>query len=547
MAKKLITFLGTTGYKSTIYYFQDEDKEEKNYEKDSTRFVQVPLCKRLGQGTEVIVFCTKEAEENNYLTDDAADGLYDVLNNNGFKAEKRIIKSGKDENELWENFCTIFSEFNKNDEIYVDVTYSLRSIPIIFMSLLSYSRVVNNINVKNIYYGAYDIGENIEDEHGKYKKVLIFDLSFFNVIQEWSGSIESFLKTGNAIDLYNVIDSSKAQIISENNKQQLALVTSISKLLRNYSKDLLTCRGKSILKDGKKLKESLISLKNSSPLNINQFMPLANIINRIYEKVGNFNGNPVNDSIEAVKSCRDFGLIQQAFTLFNDTLITYCAVKKNLDYKSKEEREKARKIITSHRIGNELQSVKELYDKVKSYRNDLDHSGFWSEPKDYRKFKNALDYLLNEFDNIVKKKDKCDNPITENQNLKRNAAVILSHKLLNNQVEELKLKWNVESIIYMPADIQQKWSNINPEIEFYDEDGLTSQIKKFISENTNENDLVIVQGEWGMTFTVVNMCFNLNRIPIYATTKRINKETINDGQVTVKKIFSHVRFRQYIL
>ncbi len=128
----------------------------------------------------------------------------------------------------------------------------------------------------------------------------------------------------------------------------------------------------------------------------------------------------------------------------------------------------------------------------------------------------------------------------------KNAIVLLSHNLLEHQIEELERKWNVGNIIYLPEELQKRWSNVDPELEFYNKDSLINDINKFIENNSYKEDIIIVQGEAGVTFSVVNLCFELGRKPIYATTKRVSQEVKVNGQVIIKRIFKHVRFREYL-
>ena len=62
----------------------------------------------------------------------------------------------------------------------------------------------------------------------------------------------------------------------------------------------------------------------------------------------------------------------------------------------------------------------------------------------------------------------------------KNAIVLLSHNLLEHQIEELERKWNVGNIIYLPEELQKRWSNVDPELEFYNKDSLID-IKRIIN------------------------------------------------------------------
>lgn len=564
MSKKLFTFLGITNYEPMIYYFSEDNICEKNYDNLKTSYIQLSLCKKLGCDTELIVFLTPEAREANWISKDSKEGLEEILRKERINAKAVNIVNGENTDELWNNFNIIFGEFKKDDEVYVDITYSLRSIPIIFMSLLSYARAVKNINIKGIYYGAFDVGKPIKLGGEDSKLVPIFDLTFFNIVQDWSKGAEEFLTTGNSKLLSAEILKAKNSVSeifktgTAEEKNEAKIMEAISKSLKAYSEDLLTCRGKNIATDCKKLKDELNKIKE---ITIFDFTPFSKIINQLIDKVKPYNGEVINDSIYAIEQCREFGLLQQAYTMLRETIVTFVTIQIGLDYNYTVKREMAEHIINDFvhsensnyilsEIEKELKSkcdekvmkrIAEIYRNIGGIRNDLDHGGFSDNATSYLKFQKNLGHYIKQFKEIV---DNSYKPKKE-ENLSKTVVSILSHELLNSQVDELKDTWNVEKIITIPEKLKSAWSRINPNDDLDDDFNLVYKLKTFILENTNQEDYVIVQGEWGMTFTVVNMCFELNRVPIYATTERKTKETIKDGQVHSEKIFEHIRFRKY--
>lgn len=564
MSKKLFTFLGTTDYRPTVYYFNEDSVGEENYEKLKTRYVQLSLWKELGCDTELIVCLTPEARDKNWVPTNGKEGLKELLIKEGINSKVVEIFKGENTDELWQNFDIIFNEFEEDDEVYVDITYSLRSIPIIFMSLLSYAYTVKKINIKGIYYGAFDVGKPIKLDGEDSKLVPIFDLTFFNIIQDWSKGAEAFLTTGNSKLLSAEIRKAKNSVSeifktgTAEEKNEAKIMEAISKSLKAYSEDLLTCRGKNIATDCKKLKDELNKIKE---ITISDFTPFSKIIDQLIDKVKPYNGEVINDSIYAIEQCRDFGLLQQAYTMLRETIVTFVTIQIGLDYNYTVKREMAEHIIndfvhgensnyTLSEIEKELKSkcdekvmkrIAEIYRNIGGIRNDLDHGGFSNNATSYLKFEKRLGDFVDQFKEIV---DNSYEPKKE-ENLSKTVVSILSHELLNSQVDELKSTWNVEKIITLPEKLKSAWSNVNPNDDLEDDFNLVYKLKTFILENTNQEDYVIVQGEWGMTFTIVNMCFELNRVPIYATTQRKTKETVKDGQVHSEKVFEHIRFRKY--
>ena len=70
-------------------------------------------------------------------------------------------------------------------------------------------------------------------------------------------------------------------------------------------------------------------------------------------------------------------------------------------------------------------------------------------------------------------------------------------------------------------------------------------IKNWLATNAKSDDIVLVQGDFGATFMIVDYCLDNNLIPIYATTKRNVEETILNENIISKRKFSHVLFRLY--
>ncbi len=125
-----------------------------------------------------------------------------------------------------------------------------------------------------------------------------------------------------------------------------------------------------------------------------------------------------------------------------------------------------------------------------------------------------------------------------------NLLVIMSHSLSDTQMEEAKEVLKVNCIKTLPSPLQQIWSNIDPEGELPID--VLEPIKDWILKESEKKDYVLVQGEFGATFYIVDYCFNVDRIPIYATTKREVEEKVEGDKTITYRTFKHVNFRRYI-
>lgn len=126
--------------------------------------------------------------------------------------------------------------------------------------------------------------------------------------------------------------------------------------------------------------------------------------------------------------------------------------------------------------------------------------------------------------------------------MERKALLLFSHQLTENQEKELVENFKVKKIVSLSSELQEMWSNVSIK-ENYKEN--MEKIKKYIEENFNENDVMLVQGNWGYTYNIVKWSIEKKLVPVYSYTER-NVEEIKDGE-NVKKIsyFKHVKFIEY--
>lgn len=127
--------------------------------------------------------------------------------------------------------------------------------------------------------------------------------------------------------------------------------------------------------------------------------------------------------------------------------------------------------------------------------------------------------------------------------MERKALLLFSHQLTENQEKELVENFKVKKIVSLSSELQEMWSNVSIK-ENYKEN--LEKIKKYIEENFNENDVILVQGNWGYTYNIVKWSIKKKLVPVYSYTER-NVEEIKDGE-NVKKIsyFKHVKFIEYV-
>ena len=126
--------------------------------------------------------------------------------------------------------------------------------------------------------------------------------------------------------------------------------------------------------------------------------------------------------------------------------------------------------------------------------------------------------------------------------MKHKVIVFLSHDLDEIQKKELKERYEVEEIIFLPENLQQIWSNVYCD-ENYEKD--LEKLKIFMNNNLEENDCIIAQGNWGYVYTLVTEAKKKNYIPLYGFSYRDGEDKIGDGEKIRISKFKHVKFMEY--
>lgn len=125
--------------------------------------------------------------------------------------------------------------------------------------------------------------------------------------------------------------------------------------------------------------------------------------------------------------------------------------------------------------------------------------------------------------------------------MSKKMILLLSHKLSEEQIQDAKINWGVEEFITLPNELQKLWSNFDAEAEKLD----LEAFKEFVKNEVKSGDVVLIQGDFGATFTMVKFALELGLVPVYATTNRKVIEVQVNSEIVKKSMFKHRRFREY--
>jgi CRISPR-associated Csx2 family protein len=439
MARKvLISFLGKNKYDLSKYYFDNDRNDISEPVCYVQEFILRRFCNDWAESDYAFFVTTKDTIENNWLNRAAGSfGKPEIEENKGLKSvveqlrNENIIKlqydnikieDGDDAGQIWQIFSQIEKKLlevtNENEEveIYMDVTYSFRYLPMIGIILLSYLSVFRNLKVQKILYGNYEKGKIDNNESP------VIDLTSFVELQNWAKISDEFVNLGES-----------------NNFSKVNQHTELSQKLNDLVAAIRTSRGGDLIFnfDFDKLKTLINQAKNEKSA---QQQQLANVLNKIEDSIKNFNKEDIKNGFNAVEWCIKYKLVPQGYTLLQETIITwllsqFLSTDKLLDYNFRkltvyplngipkyetdqngnfilDENGKKKKNWKSNvsliqEMTNKVASMPEIVPLYKrltgnhGLRNDINHGGFKENAASPEQLTKELEKIYKEFKTLI--------------------------------------------------------------------------------------------------------------------------------------------------
>jgi hypothetical protein len=199
--KVLIGAIGLGRYVGTTYGFEDGTTKDADY------FLYA-ITQHI-KPDHLIVVATDKAKEPD-LKNNKPSPLAEL---NEWIALENVpttvidIPNGKDRNEAWgifnaivEKYDAMFPKGSAQPEVYMDVTNGLRSIPILMLSIARYLQRSRQIDLRGIFYGAFDAVERSENVKP------VYQVDSFMTVLDWASAVDTFLTTGNSVHLAEMLE-----------------------------------------------------------------------------------------------------------------------------------------------------------------------------------------------------------------------------------------------------------------------------------------------------------------------------------------------------
>lgn len=429
MRNVYLSFLGANPYLECHYCLADQPLSD-----EPTRFIQEATvrycCTEWSASDRVFIFTTRKACRKNWMDNghgDGKDGLDTRLNALGLNAKiiRTDIPDGHSETEIWQIFDVVFNTMQAGDRIVFDITHAFRSIPMLAIVVLNYAKILKDIRITGIYYGAFEQLGELQDVKRlplEARKPPVLDLTALDQLLDWSFAVERFQGAGDAAAVSALANSAVAPVMRASRGQHpdASAIRQVAKALEAFTKTLSTCRGPEISTASAKLKQVL-----NHGADADLVKPFYPLFEKIRDQLLPFGYGAVKDGLQAARWCLNHNLIQQGYTILLETLISYVVTgcereavdiyarnvasqalrinsqsipEKDWRTPAADDRDLTRRFIEFIRRQADL---KKVYSTLNIYRNDINHAGYQPNPIRWENFEKNLQKLIDSAELII--------------------------------------------------------------------------------------------------------------------------------------------------
>lgn len=291
---KAISFLGIANYQYTNYTLNTQTAA-------THKFFGATLTEFLPEIDEIYIVMTKEARAKHWDSTEA-DNLQKTLAKQTIIATPIDIKSGQNEAELWEIFGEIIKKIEPDDRIIFDITNAFRSQPVLVLIMAAFLKVVRNVEIKALIYGAFEAKKAIVLPNGESKfasgdpatESPVFDLTPFLTLLDWTTATNTFIQTGRAEQLTKLAQSFENQAVKDFAEQ-----------MQTLSQELLTTRPVGVIQAASGFEQALAQVETAVQENP-AMQPYQQLLERIKDEYSPFAivKQPLADLTEAYRQAR---------------------------------------------------------------------------------------------------------------------------------------------------------------------------------------------------------------------------------------------------
>jgi len=404
---KAISFLGFNkrGYQETTYLNTIASGEYK------TKFIQEALVEFYKPKTLYVLLTDTAATK---FPDNETESSWTVLQNKlAGKVDLQPIidvPEGHSTSDIWKLFEMLTNCLQEGDSVLFDITNGFRSLPVVALIAVSYLRVVRQVEIKGLIYGAFDAKNNDN-------KTPIFDLLPIVSLLDWTTATDQFIKTGNGEALANLLENSDPT--SKN----------LAASIEGIAQGLQLLRPMDVIREAAILPERIA---DAEPIISQTVPPFTALLKRVERDYGNFGLAKPTDyqnfpqasllrQLEIVEWYLAKGQIVQALSIAREWLPSLLCYHFTLDPLHKPNRDEMELLLNyqSNNRGKKPKYLEQWYSLPKettdqltdlwrdrlnlaNLRNDVLHAGFRKNPKNAEDILAQTKVIIQELQSISK-------------------------------------------------------------------------------------------------------------------------------------------------
>ena len=384
MRRIYISFLGAGDYTPAVYHIE-------NKQADRSQYVQFAELQLTGPDyfDKIFLIMKKTSKDKHY------DLLKQELSKLGIHEiyEIDITDELAPENH-WVRFEEILMHIDHGDELTVDLTHGFRIVPIVFSTALNFLQKAKNIQIRAVYYGAYESNKEFSP---------IVDVKDFYIINEWADAVSRLVEDADPGKLGKVAQKEKGSNLHEfDNPKLVNAFADLTEALKNVDIHNIAKKASNAL-DIVNKKEINASVTGKILFGLVKDKFVSLVSDKTF--TGRYDHNYFKLQLEIVRLLLDHKLFMQAYTVMREMLGSFGLIRMKTKAKihnqeGRKQRKKAEIFVLMLQLdekewdfsGNDLiimQRLEQLY-------KDMEHDGIIESlnnlSKELVKYRNGFDH-----------------------------------------------------------------------------------------------------------------------------------------------------------
>lgn len=295
---KIISFLGTGPYLEAHYQIENQTYV--------TAFVQEALSQHFNPGLFYIALTPTAKDHKNWSS----------LQQTGSKYSELSIGEAQTLDVHFDILQSITEVIDPEDTLILDITHSLRSIPMVALTAAFYLKATNKVKSLKIFYGAYE---------GPKKPAPIHELTSLLSIMEWVNAAQVFQRFGDGSDFAKLLQQSHGKAW----QQQDISPSEKPRTLQNYATQLIAASDALGANQPKAITETAVSmngLKEMAQQEISSYAkPFVNVFEDVHSQLSEFSDLDLPTQKRLIHWYTSRGRLIEASQLAREWMITYIA------------------------------------------------------------------------------------------------------------------------------------------------------------------------------------------------------------------------------